>query len=972
MVNAKSLGTRDLPLRLAKQITEIVNKEWDSGNLIEKVTPVTKELLKFWDPKGGFAETRDFNFHEGQWQAILNSIYIHEILKIKNVTDIYKGVFPELLEELDLIDLKKEKYNNPKYCIKMATGTGKTWVLHALLVWQYLNSKHEDILDERFSKNFLLVAPGIIVYERLLDAYVGKRREDGKRDFNQSDFKRYENLLVPSAYKEEIFGFVQGCVSQKDEIGKKVTGGGLIAITNWHLLEGEEDEEGIDSSLENPEKMVKELLPILPGRDKGHSLEELDNQYMSGRELEYLADLTDLVIFNDEAHHLGEFKNSEETLEKEWQKALDKISKNKGGKIIQIDFSATPYTVTGSGQKRALHYFPHIIINFELVEAIKQGLVKTVAIDKRKEIAAMPLDFNAEKEGKEIRSLSEGQRVMLRAGITKLKILDVGFTKLDKNKYPKMLVICENTSVVPYVMEFLKQEGYSDDELIEIHSNKKGDIGENEWNEIKQRLFDIDKHEKPKIIVSVLMLREGFDVNNICVIVPLRSSSSYILLEQTIGRGLRLMWREPEYEETKRENRDKLLIKKEEPDNYMDILSIVEHPAFIEFYDRVLEGNVGKVKELPTKDRVVGDIINIGLKADYKNYDIFWPLIIHDKEEELGNVELSINQLEKFPIKLEELKPLVKRTGDIFYGEEITVKTRFGEYSVTADIFTAKSYNSFIQKIVNAVSIVHVKSSAKRNAKSFPLIQINTAAIAKLTDDYIRHKLFGEDFDPLKDNNWRVLLITQERIIRHIVTNIAKAIYDLQNNLKVSEATIIKQYFSEIPEIKIRETYALEVAKTIYDQIAYPSNSGGFERDFIQFIDGDTKVKMFVKINEHYHNFSNIIYIREDGLLAHYFPDFAVKINDKMYIVETKSERDMNNQNVKSKRLAAVDWVDKVNELKPEDRMNSTWSYVLLGQNTFYSMSKQGATTEEILEYAKLNKSKIKGTLRESLGEKEY
>ena len=65
---------------------------------------------------------------------------------------------------------------------------------------------------------------------------------------------------------------------------------------------------------------------------------------------------------------------------------------------MQIDFSATPYTVTGSGQKRSLHYFPHIITNFELVEAIKQGLVKTVAIDKRKEIAALPLEFKADRE----------------------------------------------------------------------------------------------------------------------------------------------------------------------------------------------------------------------------------------------------------------------------------------------------------------------------------------------------------------------------------------------------------------------------------------------------------------------------------------------------------------------------------------------------------------------------------------------
>ena len=80
---------------------------------------------------------------------------------------------------------------------------------------------------------------------------------------------------------------------------------------------------------------------------------------------------------------------------------------------------------------------------------------------------------------------------------------------------------------------------------------------------MKQRLFNIDKHDKPKIIVSVLMLREGFDVNNICVIVPLRSTLALILLEQILGRGLRLMWREPEFQDVKREENRIRLLKEE-------------------------------------------------------------------------------------------------------------------------------------------------------------------------------------------------------------------------------------------------------------------------------------------------------------------------------------------------------------------------------------------------------------------------
>jgi len=367
----------------------------------------------------------------------------------------------------------------------------------------------------------------------------------------------------------------------------------------------------------------------------------------------------------------------------------------------------------------------------------------------------------------------------------------------------------------------------------------------------------------------------------------------------------------------------------------------------------------------------VGDIINVGLKSNYQEYDFYWPLIIHDKEEYLASADLTLENLEPFPIKLEELKPLVNREGDVFYGEELTVKTKFGEYNVTADIFTAKSYNSFIQKIVNAVSFIQVKIS-KRTQKLFPVMQINSALIAKLIDDYIRHKLFGEEFDPMSNNNWKILILTQQRIVQHIIKNVSQTIYDLQNKLNVVDAKIVKRYFSEVDEIKIRETYALDVAKTIYSRIAYPSNKGGFEKAFIEFVDSDSKVKSFVKINEHYHDFANIIYIREDGLLAHYYPDFLAKIGDKIYLVETKADRDLNSVNVKQKRLATIDWTDKINELKPEDRMNCTWSYVLLGENTFYSMSEKGGTTQEILDYAKLTKAKIKGTLGDYTGIKDY
>ncbi|MDA8338692.1 MAG: DEAD/DEAH box helicase family protein [Nitrospiraceae bacterium] len=688
MTTPLNTGTRDIPLKFAGELSALINSEWESGNFINKVSPVTQDLLRFWFADA-FCDARSINFHEGQRQAILNTIYAHEVLKAESVFDMYSAVNNEITAQMDLTYLKKDKFSHPKYCIKMATGTGKTWALHALLIWQYLNAKLEESPSGIYSKRFLIVAPGLIVYERLLDAYLGKESEDGTRDFNTSDFKRFEELFIPPAYKEMLFGFIQSNVVKKEEIGRKITGDGMIAITNWHLLAGVEDEEYSDiSPLENPSQAVKELLPITPGTSAGHSLETLDNQYLSGGEIDYLTGLDNMVVFNDEAHHIHETKKAGIVSEVEWQKSLNKIAESKGRKFIQIDFSATPYDVTGSGQKRTKHYFPHIIVDFDLKTAIHKGLVKTITLDKRKEIATMELDYKAIREGNTI-ILSDGQKLMLRAGLQKLRILEEQFVDLTKDKegisdkHPKMLVICEDTKVSPEVCRFLVDNaGLEQTDVVQIDSDRKGSIPAKEWDTIKQRLFNIDRHESPKVIVSVLMLREGFDVSNICVIVPLRSTQAPILLEQIIGRGLRLMWREPDYQDIKTENRIRLLHKKQEPSNYLDILSIVEHPAFIEFYDELVkEGAIAEAHELPeNRESILGDIIRVGLKPDYKDYDLYWPIVVQDKEEILQVAETSSQYFTGVDwYSLDKLKGMVTKE-EVFVSEEITVKTRFGDY----------------------------------------------------------------------------------------------------------------------------------------------------------------------------------------------------------------------------------------------------------------------------------------------------
>lgn len=950
-------------LQFARDITSQANNAWLSGEFLEKVTPTTKGLLEYWFADG-YTDLRQINFHEGQKQAILNTIYIHEVIKSKNIFEAYQYFSPDLLLEGDgsLAELAKAKYSHPKYAIKMATGTGKTFVLQALLIWQYLNAKHEK---GNYSKNFLVVAPGLIVYERLLDAFIGKEREDGEgRDFEKSDVYKMQELFIPESYRDEIFGFLKSSVVKKEEIGIKVVGDGLVAITNWHLLAGveEEVEEEVESPGDlNPTQIVRSVLPVRPGTSAGNSLDSLDNQYGKGKELEYLKSLANLVTFNDEAHHIHEMKKAGEATEVEWQKSLTSIAESKGEGFIQIDFSATPFNQIGKNKI----YFPHIIVDFDLKTAIQKGLVKTLVLDKRKELATMDLDFKALRdESNKVIGLSEGQRVMLRAGLKKLRILETQFEKIseEKNKYPKMMIVCEDTKVVPFVAEFLVTEGLKEEDVLEIHSNKKGDVGKDEWLEIKKKLFHLDNHKSPKVVISVLMLREGFDVNNICVIVPLRSSQAPILLEQTIGRGLRQMWREPEFADIKAENRKRLLIEKASPQNYFDILSIIEHPAFVGFYEDLMsEGLAGTDdNDIDTGTGVTGDIISVGLKADFAKYDFAFPVIVSEAEEIIKDSKLNIEDLAAFPMMtFDGLKKMVPR-GEQFISQEMTKGTRFGDYSIGGGIMTATSYNEYVSRLVNRVSSLlhepvsgrHLKASTK-----YPALQIKLPELAGLTDEYIRHRLFNQDVNPLEDENWRVLIV--DAVANHIISELSRVILKMQETETVSEPQVIDRFISEVDKLRMRENYSIPIVKTIYERTGYPSNKGQFEKDFMEYADNDNTVEALVKLLVDRHYFVRFRYLKEDGLMAFYYPDFLVRGNNgKIYIVETKAQDQISHPNVQKKQVSAVNWISRVNALPAEMRSNAEWEYVLIGDAFFHDWQKKNASVVEMLEFAKL-RSKV-------------
>lgn len=122
-----TINSNNASLELAKRLSETVNAAMESGEMLEQVTPTTRTLLEYWFGNA-HCEQRQRNFHTGQRQAILNIIYLHEIIKEKSVIDAYENIAEDLVPFLDLNMLRRPKYQYPKYAVKMATGTGKTWV----------------------------------------------------------------------------------------------------------------------------------------------------------------------------------------------------------------------------------------------------------------------------------------------------------------------------------------------------------------------------------------------------------------------------------------------------------------------------------------------------------------------------------------------------------------------------------------------------------------------------------------------------------------------------------------------------------------------------------------------------------------------------------------------------------------------------------------------------------------------------
>lgn len=209
-------------------------------------TRTTQELLDYWFSHRD--ESAIAKFFECQQRAIETIIYCREVLQISTLGDLYQKLAPDYLVSSQAILEEVKSVEFAKYCLKMATGTGKTWVLIALIVWQSFNSTRSEIppqaggsSDSWYSPRFLLVAPGHEVLDRLLDAVKGRRDESGNREPLLADIQN--PLFMPDSWRPNFFLSILDPEDVRPNSG--FPDGPFIFVTNWQQFSLSKDPESL-------------------------------------------------------------------------------------------------------------------------------------------------------------------------------------------------------------------------------------------------------------------------------------------------------------------------------------------------------------------------------------------------------------------------------------------------------------------------------------------------------------------------------------------------------------------------------------------------------------------------------------------------------------------------------------------------------------------------------------------------------
>ena len=822
----------------------------------------SKLLMNFWFNQEHLIGQSKFCFFFSQREAIESIIYLYEVAKAKDKYELMR------FDSSGRVSTGMFDENWTRYVVKMATGAGKTKVMGLTLVWSYFHKLYET--DSLLSKNFLVIAPNIIVLNRL------RKDFDGLKMFFDEPFIP-ENGYADRDWKNDF----QLTLHIQDEL-KPITESGNIFLTNIHrVFLNEESEQSFEDTFLG--------LKPKPDADTSKGL-DLGKVLRSDK-------IKNLVVLNDEAHHIHDSALA-------WFKSIEDISnklklKNSNGLSLQADYSATPKHNNGA-------IFVQTICDYPLVEAIKQNVVKS---------PVLPDEASRQKiQEKDSSDFIERYRDYIHLGYLEW---EQQYEELKSQKTPILFVMTMSTKEADQAAAFLESNyPKMKNAVLTIHTNNSGEIKETattkkakEELEILRKAADsIDKDDSPyKAVVSVLMLREGWDVRNVSTVVGLRpfGADSKILPEQTIGRGLRKMF------------------SLDTPEN----LFVVGTPAFLEFVESLKTEGVEfqyspMGKGTKGKSPVIVEVDKENPNKDLDKLDIPIPQMSPRIYREFKNLELiDVGSLknEKAPIKKfnnDELKEIVFNDIEGDFSHKTIFKDTVPDYRNVIGFFTASILKD--SRLVSGFDILYPK-----------------------VESFIKYKLFTKEVELSDAQTLRNLSEVQPKEI--LKTTFKKAIDELTVTDKGT--TEVKNYISlKLSKPKIAENQPFIVPKkSVFNKII---GDNPFELEFASFLESRfDDVVSYAKntMGEGGINFK-IEYQAQDGNIREYYPDFFVKTNDNtFYIVETKGREDLDDIR-KIQRLFV--WCKDINTAQKD----YTYSPVYIKQEKWDDIKNDFKTFAEVVK----------------------
>lgn len=793
-------------------------------------SPTSISLLNFWFNQEHIIGQTKFSFFFSQREAIESIIYLYEVAQAKDKYELMK------FDSSERVSTGMFEENWTRYVVKMATGAGKTKVMALTLVWSFFHKHYEP--NSTLSKDFLIIAPNIIVLNRL------RKDFDGLKMFFEEPFFP-DNGFDNKDWKNDF----QLTLHIQDDL-KPITESGNIFLTNIHRVFLNEDAE---ESFETTFLGVKPK----PNADTSRGF-DLGKVLRSDK-------IKDLVVLNDEAHHIHDSSLA-------WFQSIQDISnklklKNGNGIILQADYSATPKHNNGA-------IFVQTICDYPLVEAIKQNVVKS---------PVLPDEASRQKiHEKDSNDFVERYRDYIHLGYLEW---EQQYEELKAIKTPILFIMTMSTKEADQASAYLESTyPPMKNAVLTIHTNNSGEIKETttskkdkeELDKLRKVADEIDKDHSPyKAVVSVLMLREGWDVRNVTTIVGLRpfGADSKILPEQTIGRGLRKMF------------------SLDMPEK----LVVVGTPAFLEFVESLKTEGVefqyspmGKGSK--GKSPVIVEVDKENSSKDLDELDIPIPQMSPRIYREFKNLELI--DVSKFknekvaPKKFnsEELKEIIFNDIDGDFSHKTVFKDTAPDYRNVIGFFTSSILKD--SRLVSGFNILYPK-----------------------VESFIKYQLFTNEVE-----------LSDPQTIRNLSEIQTKVILKSSFKTAIDELTVtdrgkaeVKNFISlKLTKPKVAENQSFLIPKkSVFNKII---GDNPFELEVASFLESRfADVISYAKntMGEGGVNFK-IEYLAGDGNIREYYPDFFIKTNDNtFFILETKGREEINDIR-KIKRLAT--WCNDINK----------------------------------------------------------